>query len=437
MTAIVEFRAENFKKIKAIRIKPDGHMVQLTGRNEQGKSSILDAIASAFQGAGAVPADAVRKGSDKGWVEIHLPDKIVRRTFTRGKDGKPATTSLVVETTDGAVLKKPQDVLNSLYNDISFDAGAFLKWDSKKQVEALRRFVRGVNFEAIDRDNKADAERRTDIGRKGREANAAAAAITVPNDLPPKPIDDAALLAQMTDAARHNAEIEAEKARRAKMADAIVQFEGLIRDDRAEIVRLEGLIAKLLQKIADTEKHVAGGKQAIAEFGPLASATDVAEVSAQITQAREINAGIARRVERDRLLSLAAGYEFRYEGYTEAIEDRLAAKREAIASADMPVPGLGFDDDGVTLDGHPFANASGAQRVRVAVAIGMACNPKLRVLRISDGSLLDSDSLRVVSEMAELEDFQVWIERVDESGRVGFVIEDGEVVGAVAEVEAA
>ena len=71
-------------------------------------------------------------------------------------------------------------------------------------------------------------------------------------------------------------------------------------------------------------------------------------------------------------------------------------------------------------------------RLRVGIALAMKSNPRLRVLRIRDGSLLDDASMATVAEMAEANDFQVWIERVDTSGRVGFVVEDGSVRDAEA-----
>ena len=54
----------------------------------------------------------------------------------------------------------------------------------------------------------------------------------------------------------------------------------------------------------------------------------------------------------------------------------------------------------------------------------------LKVLRIRDGSLLDADSLARIAKMAETREYQLWIERVDSSGKIGIVIEAGEVVNA-------
>jgi len=103
-----------------------------------------------------------------------------------------------------------------------------------------------------------------------------------------------------------------------------------------------------------------------------------------------------------------------------------AEKAKRVAEAKMPIEGLGFTDSGVTFKGIPFEQISSAEQLRVSVAIGIALNPDLRVLLIRDGSLLDSDNLALIAEMAAEHDVQVWIERVEEDG-AGFIIEDGEV----------
>jgi hypothetical protein len=107
-------------------------------------------------------------------------------------------------------------------------------------------------------------------------------------------------------------------------------------------------------------------------------------------------------------------------------------KAEALLAAKFPVEGLGFGDTGVTLNGLPLEQASGAEQLRVSLAMGIALNPKLRVMLIRDGSLLDETSLALVGQMAERADMQVWIEMVADRGAAGVVIEDGMVEGAVA-----
>ena len=100
----------------------------------------------------------------------------------------------------------------------------------------------------------------------------------------------------------------------------------------------------------------------------------------------------------------------------------------------MPVDGLGFDDGIVLLAGIPFSQASSAEQLRVSVAMGLAMNPTLKLLLIRDGSLLDVDSRRLIAEMAEAADAQVWMECVEENEATTIVIEDGAVRAAAAKV---
>ena len=81
------------------------------------------------------------------------------------------------------------------------------------------------------------------------------------------------------------------------------------------------------------------------------------------------------------------------------------------------------------MNGVPFDQASDAEQLRVSTQIAIALNPQLRVIRIRDGSLLDDDAMKQLAEIADKNDFQIWIERVRSDDKVGFVIEDGHVKG--------
>ena len=92
----------------------------------------------------------------------------------------------------------------------------------------------------------------------------------------------------------------------------------------------------------------------------------------------------------------------------------------------MPVDGLGMADGALTLRGIPLVQASDAEKLDVSCAIAMRQNARMKVLRIRDGSRLDTASKARIAAMAAKFGWQVWMERVDESG-VGIVIEAGEV----------
>jgi hypothetical protein len=75
------------------------------------------------------------------------------------------------------------------------------------------------------------------------------------------------------------------------------------------------------------------------------------------------------------------------------------------------------------------ANAvlSTAASMEIDYMIGMEQNPKLRIMQVREGSNLDSHALKELERLAIEHDFQIWIEKVDESGKVGIVMEDGEI----------
>ena len=108
----------------------------------------------------------------------------------------------------------------------------------------------------------------------------------------------------------------------------------------------------------------------------------------------------------------------------EALDAQRAA---ALVKAVFPIPGLSLGEDCVLYQGLPFEQLSSSEQLRISTAIAMAANPDLRLILIRDGSLLDSKSLEIIHDLATTHDYQVWCERVDESGKIGIVIEAGEV----------
>lgn len=58
---IIKFRADNVKRLTAVEITPDGNMVQITGKNGQGKTSVLDAIWWALGGKENIQGQPIRK----------------------------------------------------------------------------------------------------------------------------------------------------------------------------------------------------------------------------------------------------------------------------------------------------------------------------------------------------------------------------------------
>jgi hypothetical protein len=118
------------------------------------------------------------------------------------------------------------------------------------------------------------------------------------------------------------------------------------------------------------------------------------------------------------------------ERLTSEMEAFRVKRREAVAAVKFPVPGLAVTETGaVEFDGVPFDQASQAQQIRTSVGIGLASNPALKVLLIREGSLLDSDGLALVADMAQEHNAQIWVERVGDGDASAVIIEDGHVRG--------
>lgn len=423
---IVSLQAENVKRLVAVRIDPKGNLVHITGKNGAGKTSILDSIWWALGGAGSVQSAPIRKGQDKASIRLDLGEYVVHRKFAKTEDGA-FTTSLAVENADGGRLTKGQTLVESFLGSLSFDPLEFARMKPRDQFDMLKSYVEGVDIEAIDAANRTDFAKRTDVNRRAKEAATRAAAIAIPEATPAEKVDESALVDELGQVGAFNAELERRAERRQATAD---KAKGLRAEAEADKARCDQLLAEI-QRIreAGLKKQLEAEEleEKLAAAPPLETAKDPADVRRRLEEAKRTNAAVDQAERRKALKAEADTLEKDADAITAKMAEREEAKRAAIAGAKLPVPGIEFADGAILLNGVPFNQASDAEQLRASVAIAMASNPRLRVLRIRDGSLLDEDGLRLVAEMAAERDFQVWCESVDSSGRVGFVIEAGNV----------
>lgn len=197
---------------------------------------------------------------------------------------------------------------------------------------------------------------------------------------------------------------------------------------RADVERAQALVTDLEQRLAIACEQLAANETTADEFAmavEFLEDPDVAGIEQRMDEAEQIN----QRV-RDAAAYRATEQQLNAaRGAVSTLERELAeidrAKDEAMSKVRMPLDGLSFTDDGVTLNGVPLGGASGAEKVRVCAAIAVALDPQCRVLCIPDASLLDSTSWAMLADMAERENFQVFAEVVDEVGDGGVFVEDG------------
>lgn len=424
---IVSLQSENFMRLVAISISPNGRVVKLTGRNAQGKSSAIKAISVAIEGMEDSPAVAIRKGETQARIRLDLGELIVTRTYRKDGDSEEVS-SVIVERADGSRFPSPQKMLDSLRGQRAIDPLAFLRLKEREQFDEIRVLVPDFDFDANERTRKEIFDRRTDVNRFAKEARASASLIVVPGDTPAEPVDESALVDALQRANEHNNAIERRKENRERATEKVksLQVEASRLQQQADSLRRQADELLAQAREASKEADELGEKLSTAESLP--DPIDVTAVRSQIDHARAVNANVAKLETRSKHEQLAAKYSKEADDLTAQIADLHQQKQSAIAKAHMPMEGLSLGDGVVLLNDLPLAQASMSEKFRAAIAIRMAMKPELRVIWVQDASLLDDVSLQIVTEMAEKHDYQVWLEVVDTSGRVGFTFEEGRVV---------
>lgn len=434
---IIAMQVDNIKRIKFARIRPKGNMVEISGNNGEGKSSVLDAIDMALTGTTSIPSMPIRKGQRVGQIQIDLGDFKVVRDFTVVEGGKdPWITKLTVLGKSREKFPTPQSILDGLMGQISFDPLEFIRMDAKRQFAALSA-IANLDLAAIDEQKKAAYEERRVAGRELERVRARFASFPKPKpDLPAKPIDEAALTQKLQQAAEHNSAIA-----QAKREQALKRQEADY--ERTQQIAINAQIADLQRRMEELRADVKKRAEAEAALRAEADAMKfdepivTADVALELEKARQANRDIQQReayLMAERELAAAAAIHDELDGKVRGFDQQ---RTDAIAKAKMPIDGLSIGDGEVLYSGIPFNQASNAEQIRVSIALAMASNPKLRVLRIKDGSLLDAKSLELIRTMATEADYQMWIERVDASDPISVVMEDGEAHGEQTEPQPA
>ncbi|MBA7554522.1 hypothetical protein ES705_47144 [subsurface metagenome] len=116
-----------------------------------------------------------------------------------------------------------------------------------------------------------------------------------------------------------------------------------------------------------------------------------------------------------------------YENQTAKITKLRESKDSALREAKFPLTELKVTTAGTFFNDIPIKQLSSSENMKVAMSIAMALNEKFKVILVKDASLLDEDNLKVIREMARDNGYQVWLEKVSDSGDMGFYFIDGEI----------
>lgn len=417
--------SKNIKNLKAVEITPDGNIVTLTGKNAAGKSAILDSIFSALTGKRL--KDPVRHGEERADVLVDVGEFTVRKRWT----AKGEAIEVFTKNEEGKKVKftSPQTFLDSVIGELSFDPLAFSKMDSSVQVELLKKIV-GLDFTDLDQEAALIYNERTAINSRIREAIAHLKNTQAPDpETPDEEITFKNSLARLNDLRARQKAYQDAADRKCEFAEGIEHNEHAVTDIEEQIKRLTAEKDELIAQIKENKETLDKMK-----LPPVVSQDDIRDTEIELEQIEKKNADIRAAKRYRESIRNADKLKKESDALTQKLERIDQDKHTRAAAATMPIKGLQLREDGVcyaNIEGAEpilFDRLSTGQQIRVSTAIGMALNPKFKVIFIREGSFLDSEGLKEVAAMAKDRDYQVWIERCDESGQVGFYIEDGQVI---------
>lgn len=458
---VIELKAENIKRLSAVDIKPGAAgVVTIAGRNAQGKSSVLDSIAMALGGVKLVPKQPIKAGQARGSVTVDLGDYVVTRTFDRDRlpcDCQPAIDNpgdahprheakcasltkfgptrsvLKVKSREGAMFPSPQALLDKLVGNLTFDPLAFLKLKPAEQDTTLRKLA-GVDTKDLDDKWHVAFEARTVINRDVKALEARIAVMPKHDDAPAGEIPVSTIAAELeaAHALRRAFEAALRDVDAAKNNLAVTERD--VQDIDAEILKLTKQLGFLQKTRTAHAERLEQARDRVYHANDAAAAADAAvpdttAIQARLAEVDTLNLKARENLARERTAAELEKLKKQAQGCTDLLADAEDTKRKLLAGAKFPIAGLSIDPElGPVFGGQSLEQASTAERLRVSVAMGLALNPRLKVLLVHEGNDLDDDGLTLLGEIAAEHEAQVWLERIAGSDTgVAIVIEDGAV----------
>ena len=436
-TFIVELVVENLYRLTAAHVKldPKGGLVVVSGKNKQGKTSLLRAVAGVLGGANHVAEDPIHTASDTGTgrVAIRLDNgfHIERQCTPSNPKGK-----LVVTGPDGT--RGSQSTLNDWLGPLAFDPMAFYGLSVARQTEILLGLGKDPKLPA--KLDKLNAERKQlyDDRIPSNRRLQRAQRHTPPEGERPEPVDVSAEVRQLkglqeqkevrddvvlrgaqhrTTAAQQKdwraAKIQTIERLEADLQEAIGKRDALqvaMEDSEAEAERLDGVAAGMLDP---TE--------------------EIAAVQARLSLADTLQEALEPWHEHDRAQVERQEAEAEAEVLTAQIQKVDKKKANLLKNAGIEIPGLSFDANGAALlNNQPLELASHREQAIMAAQVGTMADTGLSAILIDEANSLDDDGMREMAELAEEKDCQIFVVRIEPTTAGELIVVDDGVAKNIA-----
>lgn len=398
---ISKLEIENVKRVKAVSLEPTQNgLTVIGGRNNQGKTSVLDSIAWALGGDKFKPTSARREGSVvPPYLHVEMDNGLV-------VERKGENSSLKV--IDPAGRKGGQQLLNEFVEQFALDLPRFMSQTSKEKANVLLRII-GVEdqLKKLDYDETTTFNRRREVGRIALQKQKYAEELPLYPDVPKEPISASELILRQQDILAKNGE---NQRLRNEYASMVKRHDELT----TKLAELQNELDALLPKLEIAAKTTA---ELVDE------STD--EIRESLLNIEKINTKVRANGERERAEIEAEQYKKDYDALTAEIEDLRAARTKLLDNADLPLPGLSVVDGELTYNGVKWDCMSGSDQLKTATAIVRRLNPKCGFVLLDKLEQMDIDTLREFGAWLESEGLQAIATRVSTGDECSIIIEDG------------
>ena len=417
---IMALEAENVKRIKAVALTPSPTGLTIVGgNNNQGKTSVLDALAWALGGDRFRPDAAQRDGAV---APAHLKVKLSNGVVVERK-GKNASLTV----TDPTGRRSGQQLLNAFVEPLARDLPRFMEASDKEKADILLRIIGiGTELHTRDLEIKALYDKRTFTGQLAAQKKHFAEELISYPDAPEEPVSASDLIRQQQEILARNGENQRKRNQLDKLIDEKNQLNFTLRDLDEKIEDLKEEYNQTQTKFTDLEKQIFQARKSAAQLQD----ESTAELEASIRDIEEINQKVRANLEKSRAEDEAAQYDSEYKRLTEAITQKRADRMALLNGADLPLPGLGVEDGALTYNGKHWRDMSGSDQLRVAAAIVRRLNPDCGFVLLDKLEQMDMTTLQEFSAWLEAEHLQAIATRVSTGSECQIIIEDGMVKDA-------
>ena len=417
---ITALEAENVKRIKAVALTPAPTGLTLVGgNNNQGKTSVLDALAWALGGEKFRPNAAQRDGAvAPAHLKVTLSNGVV--VERKGKN-----SSLTV--TDPTGRRSGQQLLNAFVEPLALDLPRFMEASDKEKADILLRIIGiGNELHLRDMEIKSIYDKRTFTGQLAQQKKHFADELISYPDAPEQPLSASDLIRQQQDILARNGENQRLRQQAQELARQEQQCLDELKRTRERIAELEKLREELDAKHTKLFNQRKNAEKTVAQLQD----ESTAELEASIQSIDETNRKVRANLEKARAEDEAAKYASDYEKLTEALSQKRAERLALLNGADLPLPGLSVEDGALTYNGKRWRDMSGSDQLRVAAAIVRRLNPDCGFVLLDKLEQMDMTTLEEFGRWLEVEGLQAIATRVSTGSECQIIIEDGMVKGA-------